>query len=108
MFASFLHEFAVGFTISLVWLTIHVISTYRSGNTPGRLIVVSLTFSAVALYLLTSVPYETVSSSLISLMYFLALTPLAAIPFLLRITAFLSNEFDITVFQEADSVSDSE
>jgi hypothetical protein len=41
-------------------------------------------------------------------MYFLALTPLAAIPFLLRITASLSNEFDITVFQEADSVSDSE
>jgi hypothetical protein len=41
-------------------------------------------------------------------MYFLALTPLAAIPFLLRITASPSNEFDITVFQEADSVSDSE
>ncbi len=108
MSASFLEEFAVGFTISLVWLTIHVISTYRRANTPGRLIAVSLTFSAVALYLLTSVPYESVSSSLISLMYFLALAPLVATPLLLKITASTSNEFDITVFQEADSVSDSE
>ena len=108
MSASFLEEFAVGFTISLVWLTIHVISPYRRANTPGRLIAVSLTFSAVALYLLTSVPYESVSSSLISLMYFLALAPLAATPLLLKITASTSNEFDITVFQEADSVSDNE
>jgi multisubunit Na+/H+ antiporter MnhF subunit len=80
MSGSFLEEFAVGFTISLVWLTIHVLSTYRRGNTPDRLVAISTISSVVALYLLTSVPYESISSSLKSLIYFLALTPLAAAP----------------------------
>ena len=108
MSGSFLEEFAVGFTISLVWLTIHVLSTYRRGNTPDRLVAISTISSVVALYLLTSVPYESISSSLKSLIYFLALTPLAAAPFLLRITVSHSNEFDLIALQEADSVSDSE
>jgi multisubunit Na+/H+ antiporter MnhF subunit len=108
MSGSFLEEFAVGFTISLVWLTIHVLSTDRRGNTPDRLVAISTISSVVALYLLTSVPYESISSSLKSLIYFLALTPLAAAPFLLRITVSHSNEFDPIALQEADSVSDSE
>ena len=108
MSGSFLEEFAVGFTISLVWLTIHVLSTYRRGNTPDRLVAISTISSVVALYLLTSVPYESISSSLKSLIYFLALTPLAAAPFLLRITVSHSNEFDPIALQETDSVSDSE
>lgn len=108
MSGPFLEEFTTGFTISLVWLMIHVVSTYRRGNTPGRLVAISTISFAVALYLLTSVPHESVSSSLKSLIYFLALTPLAATPFLLRITVSHSNEFDPIALQEADSVSDSE
>lgn len=108
MSGSFLEEFAVGFIISLVWLTIHVLSTYRRGNTPGRLVAVTTIFSVVALYLLTSLPHESVSSSLKSLIHFLALTPLVVTPFLLRITASHSNEFDRIALEEADSASDSE
>ena len=108
MSGSFLEEFAVGFTISLVWLTIHVLSTYRRGNTSERLVAISMIFSVAALYLLTSVPHESISSSLKSLIYFLALTPLVAAPFLLRITVSQSNEFDLIALQDADSVSDSE
>ena len=108
MSGSFLEEFAVGFTISLVWLTIHVLSTYRRGNTSERLVAISAIFSVAALYLLTSVPHESISSSLKSLIYFLALTPLVAAPFLLRITVSQSNEFDLIALQDADSVSDSE
>ena len=108
MSGPFLHEFAAGFTISLLWLTIHVLSTYRRGNTPGRLVAISTISSAVALYLLTSVPHESISSSLKSLIYFLALTPVVATPFLLRITVSHSKEFDPIALQEADSVSDSE
>ena len=108
MSGSFLEEFAVGFTISLVWLTIHLLSTYRRGNTPERLVAISTIFSVVALYLLTSVPHESISSSLKSLIYFLALTPLFAAPFLLRITVSQSNEFDLIALQDADSASDSE
>lgn len=108
MSGSFLEEFAVGFTISLVWLTIHVLSTYRRGNTSERLVAISMIFSVAALYLLTSVPHESISSSLKSLIYFLALTPLVAAPFLLRITVSQSNEFDLIALQDADSASDSE
>ncbi len=108
MSGSFLEEFAVGFTISLVWLTIHVLSTYRRGNTSERLVAISTIFSVAALYLLTSVPHESISSSLKSLIYFLALTPLVAAPFLLRITVSQSNEFDLIALQDADSASDSE
>ena len=108
MSGPFLEEFTTGFTISLVWLMIHVVSTYRRGNTPGRLVAISTISSAVALYLLTSVPHESISSSLKSLIYFLALTPLVATPFLLRITVSHSKEFDPIALQEADSVSDSE
>tara|TARA_B100000902_G_scaffold286820_1_gene272927 strand:- start:1215 stop:1541 length:327 start_codon:yes stop_codon:yes gene_type:complete len=108
MSGSFLEEFAVGFTISLVWLTIHVLSTYRRGNTSERLVAISMIFSVAALYLLTYVPHESISSSLKSLIYFLALTPLVAAPFLLRITVSQSNEFDLIALQDADSASDSE
>ena len=41
MSGPFLEEFTTGFTISLVWLMIHVVSTYRRGNTPGRLVAIS-------------------------------------------------------------------
>jgi len=108
MSGPFLQDFASGFTISLVWFTIHVLSTYRRGNTPGRLIAISMISSAVALYLLTFLPPESVSSSLKSLIYSLAVTPLLASTFLLRITVSHSNEFDPIALQEADSVSDSE
>ena len=108
MSGPFLEEFAAGFTISLVWLTIHVLSTYRRGNTSARLVSISTISSAVALYLLASVPHESISSSLKSLIHFLALTPLVATPFLLRISASHPDEFDSIALQEADSVSDSE
>ena len=60
MSGSFLDEFALGFTISLVWLTIP--SIYMERNTPSRLIAISMIFSLVALYV-TIPSSEAVSSS---------------------------------------------
>ncbi len=108
MSGSSVEGFTVGFAISLLWLMIHVLSTYRRGNTPGSLVAMSVIFSVAALYLLASMPHESISSSLRSLMYCFGLTPLIVTPFLVRITASVSNEFDLIAFREADSVSDSE
>ena len=102
MSGSFLDEFALGFTISLVWLTIHLLSTYRRGNTPSRLIAISMIFSLVALYVTIPIPSEAVSSSLKSLIPALALIPFAVIPFLLRITVTLPKEFEIMTLGERD------